>query len=357
MRRWAIRTSLYSRYILAYALLLAPLAGVFFSSVQAIPQVKDRFDQISDSRPSAIATHRFGFEFTDFTNSVGSISFEFCSNSPIPEVVCEAPNGFDASEGELVNQTGQTGFTISAADTTANKLVVTRPPAVPQPSEGRSTYRFDNIINPDTSGSYYVRIETFASQDGSGVALEDGGVVFVITPDFNISAEVPPFLLFCAAVTITGNDCDSATSFFIDLGEFSLSSPRAATSEMLAATNASYGYNVTLSGTTLTSGNNIINNLTNPNQSSPGNSQFGLNLRSNSNPSIGANPLGPGTASITADYSQPNRFKFVPGEAVISTPTTSDYRKFTVSYIVNISDNQPAGIYATTVSFVALANF
>jgi len=323
----------------------------------AVPNMANRFDQIQDSAISVVTTHRFGFTYTNTIDPVGSVAFEFCSNSPLPAVPCSPPSGLSVSAASLADQSGEAGFTINGSSSTANKLVIRRSPQVPNAASAESIYEFANVTNPDTIGSYYVRLQTFSSVDGTGAALEAGGVVFSINERFNISAEVPPYLRFCASVTIVDFDCSSATSFFVDFGEFAINKPKFTSSEMVAATNAPYGYNITAWGTTLTSGNNIIPELVTQAPSSPGISQFGINLRDNSDPNIGANPSGPGTAMPNPAYNVPNTYRFNTGEAVVSNPGTNDNRKFTVSYIANISTSQAPGIYATTISFICLANF
>lgn len=343
---------LFGNLILLLAVLVPAMPRAY-----AIPQVSDRFDQISDSTVSAVATHRFGFTYTDYVSPIGSVSFEFCTNSPVPQVPCVVPVGLDVQGATLASQAGQTGFTINSAETTANELVITRAPQAPGFANATSTYQFDDIINPDSAGSYYVRIQTYSSTDATGAAIEDGGVVFALNAAFNVSAEVPPYIKFCSSVVITDFDCTTANSFFIDFGEFAVTAPKYASSEMVLATNAGFGYTVTLSGTTLTSGNNIIPALVTLTPSSPGISQFGLNLRANTQPTIGADPVGPGLATPTPDYATPNMFKYLPGEVIISGSTTTDNRKFTASYIANVSSSQAAGVYATTISYIALANF
>ncbi|HTE22649.1 MAG TPA: hypothetical protein VK674_06435 [Candidatus Limnocylindria bacterium] len=358
MRHWLLVAPHVARHLLVPILLLAPVWAIFLPpAVYAIPQVQDRYDKMSSSVPLANATHQMGFRYTDFANPVGSVSFEFCSNSPIVQVVCVPPTGFDISAAVLVSQSGQTGFAIDGASTTTNKLVLTRAAQTPAPASAGSVYMLSGVTNPVTPGSHYARIQTFASTDGTGLALEDGGLALAILDAFSVSSEVPPYLEFCASVIITGFNCTSATSFFIDLGELSKSSAKVASSQIVGATNAGFGYSVTLAGTTLTSGNNVIPAMAVRAGSSPGTGQFGLNLRANNNPGIGANPAGPGTASPTAEYAAVNQFKFAPGETIITTGTTSDFRKFTVSYLTNAANSQAAGVYATTVSFIALANF
>lgn len=340
------------------ALLLLPVLMLIFTpKASAGPQVLDRFLMLDNSAPAASAQQRIGFRYTNFTSLVGSVSLEYCANSPLPQLVCVPPTGLDARNASLNSQSGQTGFSINLLASTANKIVITRGPQAPSASQADSEYIFTDIQNPSSSGSYYLRIQTYSTVDATGVAIEEGGVVFTIQEQFNVAAIVPPNLLMCAAVTITAFDCGSATSFFIDLGEFSRTSPTAVTSQLLAATNAGFGFSVTLAGTTLVSGNNLIPPLLTQAPSVPGTGQFGLNLRANSSPGIGANPIGPGVASVAGDYGVANRYKFVPGDTVVSSNGTTDFRKFTVSYVTNVGAAQPPGVYATTVTFIALANF
>jgi hypothetical protein len=320
----------------------------------AFAKLQNRFDRLSDGSVSATATHLVGFTYTDTTDPVGSVEIEFCSNDPFPGLPCTAPSGFDLTAATLASQTGETGFVIHPSST-ANKIILTRAPSAP--GAVAATYQFDNVVNPDSSGTYYIRLRTFASLDGTGVENEKGGVAFAITEVFNVTTEVPPYLIFCAAITISSLDCSTATSFFMDMGDFRTTATSSGTSQMMAATNAAFGYTISISGTTLTSGNNVIPALSTQTASSTGTSQFGINLRANTNPAVGSNPSGPGSATVTANYNSPNLFRFVSGDAVASASGTNSERLFTISYITNISAAQSPGIYATTVSYICLANF
>lgn len=313
-----------------------------------------RYDKISTSGASAVATHQFGFDFSNVAVPVGSISFEFCQNSPIMGDPCDPASGLDTTATVLSLQTGSTGFTIDGSSTNG-RIILTRPPALPV--AGPSRYVFDNIVNPDNSRTYYVRIQTFTSTDATGLDIENGGVTFYIIGPIDVTAEVPPYLKFCTAVTITAFDCGTATNFLIDFGEFSRTIPSAGTSEFVAATNAAFGYSVSINGTTLISGSNIIPALYPASGSVTGTSQFGLNLKANSSPVVGVERQGPGIATAAPGYNLPDLFGFQNGDTVATAPGSSDNSKFTVSYIVNISTAQPAGFYATTMTYICLANF
>lgn len=313
-----------------------------------------RYDKISDSTASAVATHEFGFVFTELVQPIGSISFEFCSNSPIVGDTCDAPVGLSALDAVLADQTGEIDFTVHASST-VNRIVLSRTAVVPVGVP--STYTFDDITNPSTSGSQYVRIQTFESEDGTGVDIESGGVVYAIQPGLSISSEVPPYIRFCAGTTIVGFDCSTANAYFIDMGLLSTGATNTGSSQFLVATNAATGYSVTVNGKTMTSGNNEIPPLVSPTASSVGTSQFGINLRANTSPSVGQNAVGQGSASPSAHYNNPNTFKFAAGDVLVGSSQPDYNRKFTVSYIANIGAAQKPGVYATTISYICLANF
>lgn len=326
-----------------------------FTKVSAATSLTQRFDKMSSSVAGETAIHQVGFIMTDVTNPVGSVVVEFCSNTPIPGDSCTFPTGFSASAVSLTDQTGETGFSIHA-NSTANRIVLSRVPAV-NPTGVPSTYDFSNITNPSANGSYFVRMSTLSSTDGSGVDIQNGGTVIYINNSLNVSGEVPPYLSFCVAVTITSFDCSTATNYFIDFGNFSTSSSSHATSQFVSASNAVSGYSVTVTGTTLTSGLNTIPALTIPTSSSPGTSQFGMNLRQNTIPANGSDVVGPGTATPTANYNLPNLFTFNNGDIIASVNHSDDLRKFTVNYLTNISSSQAGGVYTTTISYICLANF
>jgi hypothetical protein len=322
-------------------------------TVKAAPLLPNRFVRISNPTISQVAEYTVGFTVNEVATPIGSVSILFCTNTPLLTDPCVPPAGFDVSGATLTNQTGNTGFTIDSS--TSNSILLSRLPILP--SNAASTYQFNGVINPSASGSHFMRLRTFSSTDGTGTEIEEGGTVFVMNSGLSINTEVPPYLKLCASVTIVGFNCATATSFLIDLGELSKSQANTATSELVIATNAGFGYTITIAGTTLTSGNNIIDPLSGGGTSSPGTAQFGINLRANSNPGIGADPSGPGIAAPTANYNIPNNFRFINPDVIVSGSGNTDNKKFTVSYLVNVAVNQPPGVYATTLTYIALANF
>lgn len=312
-----------------------------------------RYDKMSNTIVSQVSQHEFGFVMSDTITPVGSVIIEFCSNSPFSNTPCTAPAGMNASSANFIGQTGETGFIMLPP--TTGQLTLTRAPA--NPSGVPATYTFSNITNPSSNGTYYVRVQTYSSIDGTGLPVQTGGIVIYINNPITVNAEVPPYLTFCVAVTITLFDCSTATNFFIDFGNFTPTTTSQATSEFIAATNAISGYSVTIAGNTLTSGLNTIPGLATPTASTTGTSQFGVNLRQNTIPSGGANPIGPGTATPSPNYNIPNQYTYNNGDIIATVTNSNDIRKFTANYIVNVSNTQASGVYSATISYICLANF
>lgn len=261
----------------------------------------------------------------------------------------------DVSGANLTGQAGNIGFSIDGANTTANRIVLTRAPL--PGAIAHSTYSFGNIINPSlASPSTYIKISTHASTDGSGPNIDTGAVAFAVQEIFNIGAFVPPFLQLCVAITVAP-DCSAMSGDSIDLGILSSQRANTGQSQFATATNDLNGYTLFALGNTMTSGNNIIQPLSNPTASFPGTPQFGINLRGNLLPAVGQDPVGLGTGLPTANYNIPNRFVYNSGDMIASSPLTTNYNRMTVSYLVNIPASQPAGVYATTITYVATVQF
>ncbi len=287
--------------------------------------------------------------------TVGSIRLQLCTNDPFVGTPCMAPAGLDFTTATLMNQSGMTGFSISPS-TTANQLVLTRTPDVTLP--GTSSYELQGIHNPSNAGTVFGRLETFASTDATGSNLDGSGLAVYYTADLvSVSTYVPPYLLFCAGNTIQPYDCATAQGNFVDFGELSSLKTSTGQTQLLAATNADYGYTIRVMGTTLTSGINVIPALQTADIARTGVSQFGLNLRADSTPPMGNDVQGSGSATVSVGYDTPDYYKFLSGDVIASTTMPDNYRLYTVSYIVNISKSQPAGIYVSTLQYIALASF
>lgn len=337
-----------SRLAVVSTILAVVLAVVGLRPAAAL-QLAPRSLAIASSTGGATTRHTFQFEYASI-NPVGSVLFEYCT-SPLEQLPCNAPSGLDASVAALSSQTGEAGF--SVAGSSANTITLTRAATAPSTP---SAYAFEGIVNPSAVGSFYVRIFTYQTEDATGSYTDFGAVVNRITQGVSLSTEVPPILIFCVGVNIA-DDCSSASGNLVELGTLTPSGTARATSQLLAATNALFGVAISAYGTTLTSGNHLIPAPALPTPSASGNSQFGINLRANSDPPIGQEPIGIGAAQPASAYNIPNRYMFKNADVVATSTAATDFRKFTVSYIANVSPAQSPGTYTATITYLCTATF
>lgn len=310
---------------------------------------------LGSALPSATTTNEFTFDALG-APAIGSLVFEYCSNTPLVTIACVPPVGFDSSAATLGFQSGDTGYSVHPNTALSqNRIVLTRTPSLS--GAGTKQYILGNITNPSGSRTTtYVRIFTHPSDDGSGSYDDTGSVAFATQDALSVNVYVPPYLAMCVGVTVA-IDCTSANGFVVDMGELSKTAPNAATTQFAVATNSFNGYNALLVGSTMTAGNRTIPALTTASGSIPGTSQFGVNLRANSNPGVGSNVEGLGTGSPAPGYGTPNTFRFVSGDTIASSSLSTEWNRYTISYLVNVSNSQPAGRYASTLTVIGTTTF
>jgi hypothetical protein len=319
-------------------------------SAAFVSKLFNRSLTINSSLGGVTTSHEFSFYFP-VTVNVGSIVFQYCDD-PIEEVTCVAPPGLDASGATFTNQVGEVGFALVSA--TPSQLVLGRTPA--DTNTQQNFYHFDNVVNPSNKGPFFVRITSYSSSDGSGPENAFNAVVGAITQGIAVTSEVPDILYFCAAVIIP-TDCSDATGDFIEFGTLSRSTTKFGTSQFLVGTNAVNGYNVSTNGPTMTSGVNTIPAINPLDISRTNTSQFGINLTTNTVPSIGADPTGVTGGIVSPNYSISNHYTYQDGNVVALALGRSEEEKYTVSYIVNINGSQAPGVYNTTITYLCLAGF
>jgi hypothetical protein len=214
-------------------------------------------------------------------------------------------------------------------------------------------------VNPtDVSHSFAIRLSSYESTDASGPLINGGAVTGQVTNAIVIQTQVPPMLIFCFSRAV-GDDCTSTDStYYTDMGSLSPTQTLTAESQMAVGTNATQGFVITANGGPPAAGTNVIPGTTTPTISTKGTNQFGINLVANTDPIVGSNPQGTWANAITTpDYGVPNEYKYVPGDVVAYSPNVSLMKKFTVSYILNSSENLHPGVYSTTITFVASGRF
>jgi surface adhesion protein len=196
------------------------------------------------------------------------------------------------------------------------------------------------ITNHATAGTYTMTI---------GGTFGDSGNILVtlLTNDqVAVSATVSESLSFSLGANT------------LALGTLTSTAVSSASHTVTLATNAANGLVLTYSGTTLTSGAHTIDAMSTAAASSPGTEQFGLNLRANTTPSIGADCTGSAPiAAAATNYNTVNQFRFVSGDTIVSSSGGINSTTCTISYIANVAGATEAGNYATTLTYTATAQF
>ena len=111
------------------------------------------------------------------------------------------------------------------------------------------------------------------------------------------------------------------------------------------------GYIMQVVGNAPKFGNHTLATSNTPAASIPGTEQFGINVVSNTTPTVGNNPIQvPAGQALFGDaapgYNTPNRFKYASEDIIGRSHDTSGRTDYTISMIVNVSNRTPAGHYA-----------
>jgi len=121
----------------------------------------------------------------------------------------------------------------------------------------------------------------------------------------------------------------------------------------------SSGYTIQITGNPPTQGTHQLNTISTPSTSHAGAEQFGINMVANTSPNLGSDPVQVPTSSTSYgyaadDYATSNLFKYVNGDIVARSDRSSGETDFTLSMIINVSNNTPAGHYDGSYSAVVV---
>lgn len=328
---------------------------VFVSPAGASTRFENRSLFMNSVEPGATTSYKISLDYMT-PAAVGSLDLRFCM-SPIPYDPCVKPDGLDISQANLGLQTGEVGFSSNVVSDT--RIILSRTPAMISAPGVSSTYTFNSIKNPaNLPQSFSIRLASYSSANATGSQIDFGSVKGDVSGGVTLQTQVPPMLIFCAAEEVDENCLFTNESYYSDLGTLNKDSTLTAQSQFAVGTNATAGFAVTASGGSMAAGTNVIDGMQSPLQSRVGSNQFGINLVENSELNIGHDPEGIwANAQPTPDYAQSNRFKYVSGDVIASSPNVSLIKKFTVSYIINASPNLRAGVYATSINYVASGRF
>lgn len=146
------------------------------------------------------------------------------------------------------------------------------------------------------------------------------------------------------------------------LGYLDTESTAATTSGIKVRSYLSSGYMLQIVGSAPKYGSHTLHSPSTPTASHPGTEQFGINLVANTTPDIGASPVQVPSdqtsfGAVEPAYRTPNLFKFNSGDVVARSEKESGQTDYTISMIINISSNTPAGRYSGNFSAVVIPVF
>lgn len=199
------------------------------------------------------------------------------------------------------------------------------------------------LTNPNDTNTHTFDISGTFGDTGSFA------VDFVSDDSVNVTATVDPSIDFSISDTTIGFGTLSASDDFFATGDLAGSATETEAHTLIAGTNATGGYSITIDGATLTSGANTIDAIGAVNSaSSAGTEQFGLRMTaSGGTGAVSAPYAAAGYALDTAAF--PDEVASVGGPSADTT--------YSVRYVANIAANTEAGSYSTDLTYIATATF
>lgn len=356
------------------------------------------------------AKHTVTFTMGTSAATVGSMVIMYCT-SPVLQSTCTTPTGMTAANLTSATVTGMAAGAFTLDTTTANTalapsadgvcngagatrtncVAVKRAAAVAETGTPSVTIEYGGgasnyITNPTTANySFFARIMVF-SDLAFATRVDYGGVAASTAQQITVTAKVPERLEFSVGVgspagtpPAPGTTCvPLSDSGALTLGDANgvLSTAQAydAHSYFRVNSNTTSGTKIYYSGDTLKNGANTITAMP-PNagagtSSAPGTRQFGIALNQDNTvagsgysftqltKTVGAYDEGHGTITNggTAKLAFETASITAPIEIATSTSgITCDTGS--VRYIANVSTDTPAGIYTTTITYIATGTY
>lgn len=127
-------------------------------------------------------------------------------------------------------------------------------------------------------------------------------------------------------------------------------------------TYLSSGYTIQVAGETPSQGTHALTPISDPSTSHQGAEQFGINLVANNAPSVGADPVQvPNNQTsfgyVTDDYASANLFKYINGDIVAKSDSSTGETDYTISLIINVSNTTPSGHYNGSFSAIVVPKY
>jgi hypothetical protein len=350
--------------------------------------------QMSSSVVSATAVSYNVSFYTSVSTTVKSIVVDFCDDSPLIGTTCTRTNegGVTASPGVSGATGGLATGTWTASTLNSNKTFTytNTTGAAMNTSVTLNSITITTAVNPSTTGTFYARILTFPNSSGAdsaatytdtapGNAIDAGGLALSTAAQITITSKVQERLIFCVYTTGAGNNCTSKSGTTVTLGDTNgVLDPTGPyvdkTAKYSISTNASGNAAVRLKGDTLTTGSFTINAIgATATASSAGTEQFGFcnvstagtgltasapynaaTCDSATSQTAGTGSTG-GAGAVLFAYDTANT-NTTYGQT-ISSKAPGDYSTGEMVFLGNIANTTEAGIYTTTLTFIATGTY
>lgn len=350
------------------------------SKAHAYSQVSSRSILMSSTDPGATnVAYQVGFTTVTNGQTVGSVVVEVCANSPIIGDTCTAPTGFSFNKSTLSinNLTGNiTGLSVDTTDSTANRIVLTRTTGTV--ANGPVSFALGNgtsngITNPTSAaGTFYGRIMVLTTTDGTitggneNNATDAGGVAISTANQLHVTAKVQESLQFCvyAGDVTSGATCATGGSD-VSLGDTngvlaSNSTTYTNNANFDVASNAVSGVSIHMQGTTLTSGSFTIDPagpacIADPTSTST--EMFGIRMLTLPSGMTSTAPYNCASGHHAFDSNTSTGIPSEFGEEIAHTTGASDVLTSTLEFAAKSSLTSEAGVYTTTLTFIATATY
>jgi hypothetical protein len=304
----------------------------------------DNTDTITITLPAGFTTNSFDFADIDLAHSAGSQS-----NCTSPSYSNEETLAGSASATAWgASLAGQVLTLTAPTDGVGAAAIATNACVQIQIGFNATTGATGNtrITNPASANSYEIAIAGAFGDTGSAT-------VNIITDDsVDIAATVAQSLTFSISDTTIGFGTLNAAAARYATGDLNGSGSETEAHNLIVGTNATNGYSLTATGTTLTcsgcGGATISAIGGTAAASSVGSEQFGVRFSASG-----------GSGTVSAPYASAN-FAFDTAafpDQIASATGASSNTTFSARYLANIAANTEAGSYSAAVTYVATANF
>lgn len=334
--------------VLMFALIVVS-SGILTPFVANAASITSFTDTVTDLTASAVANHNIVFTTPTGVASGQTIILTFNNSTSINASLDYTDIDVKDDGVNVTLAATPSGATWGAVRTSGTVITLTN---------GTTAVAAGSVIT--------ILIGTNATNQSTGVRQITNGsagtTILSISGTFTDTGSLAMPIVSNGVVSVSGT-VNPTISFAlssntISLGTLTTGSATTGSHTISAATNAPGGYAVTYNGPTLTSGLNTIPVYT-AGSSTPGTAGFGINLKANTTPSVGANPTtNSGTCGVATNYNTSNTYAFVASTPTAITAVTAPADcVFTASYVANISSTTPAGSYSAAITYVNTGTF